>query len=62
LGLRSAAFLSRHGAKVMVEQIASGQKPTEDVIRQHALELGCDMIVMGAYGHSRLRERVFGGG
>ncbi|HTO33102.1 MAG TPA: universal stress protein [Pararhizobium sp.] len=45
----------------MVEQIASGQKPTEDVIRQHALELACDMIVMGAYGHSPLRERVFGG-
>ena len=60
-GADIAAFLSRHGAKVVVEQIASGQRPTEDVIRQHALELGCDMIVMGAYGHSRLRERVFGG-
>ncbi|MCT7668091.1 universal stress protein [Shinella kummerowiae] len=60
-GADMAAFLSRHGAKVVVEQIASGQRPTEDVIRQHALELGCDMIVMGAYGHSRLRERVFGG-
>lgn len=60
-GADMAAFLSRHGAKIVVEQIASGQRPTEDVIRQHALELGCDMIVMGAYGHSRLRERVFGG-
>lgn len=60
-GADMAAFLSRHGAKVVVEQIASGQRPTENVIRQHALELGCDMIVMGAYGHSRLRERVFGG-
>jgi len=60
-GADIAAFLSRHGAKVVIEQIASGQRPTEDVIRQHALELGCDMIVMGAYGHSRLRERVFGG-
>jgi nucleotide-binding universal stress UspA family protein len=60
-GADMAAFLSRHGAKVVVEQLASGQKPTEDVIRQHALELDCDMIVMGAYGHSRLRERVFGG-
>lgn len=60
-GADMAAFLSRHGAKVVIEQIASGQRPTGDVIRQHALELGCDMIVMGAYGHSRLRERVFGG-
>ncbi|GLR53679.1 universal stress protein [Shinella yambaruensis] len=60
-GADMATFLSRHGANVVVEQIASGQRPTEDVIRQHALELGCDMIVMGAYGHSRLRERIFGG-
>ncbi|MEW9612427.1 universal stress protein [Shinella sp. S4-D37] len=60
-GADIAAFLSRHGAKVVVEQLASGQRQTEDVIRQHARELGCDMIVMGAYGHSRLRERVFGG-
>lgn len=60
-GADMAAFLSRHGARVVVEQIVSGEKTTEDVIRQHARELGCDMIVMGAYGHSRLRERVFGG-
>lgn len=60
-GADMAAFLSRHGAKVVVEQVASGHRTTEDVIRQHARELGCDMIVMGAYGHSRLRERVFGG-
>ncbi|MCV3739582.1 universal stress protein [Rhizobium sp. TRM96647] len=60
-GADMAAFLFRHGANVVVEQVASGHRPTEDVIRQHALELGCEMIVMGAYGHSRLRERVFGG-
>ncbi len=60
-GADIAAFLARHGVNVVVEQIASGQRRTEDVLRQHALEAGCDMIVMGAYGHSRLRERIFGG-
>ncbi|CAK7260448.1 universal stress protein [Shinella yambaruensis] len=60
-GADMAAFLARHGAKVVVEQRSSGEREAEDVIRQHALELGCDMIVMGAYGHSRLRERIFGG-
>jgi len=60
-GADMAAFLSRHGAKVFIEQLASGERATQDVIRRHAMELGCDMIVMGAYGHSRLRERVFGG-
>ena len=60
-GAEIAAFLSRHGANVVIEQLAGGERETEEVIRRHALELGCDMIVMGAYGHSRLRERVFGG-
>ncbi|CAN7637551.1 universal stress protein [Neorhizobium sp. LjRoot104] len=60
-GADIAAFLARHGVKVVVEQVASGERSVEVVLRQHALEIGCDMIVMGAYGHSRLRERVFGG-
>ncbi len=60
-GADIATFLSRHDVNVTVEQLASGERRTEDVLRQHALETGCDMMVMGAYGHSRLRERVFGG-
>ncbi|MBX4961509.1 universal stress protein [Rhizobium binae] len=60
-GADIAAFLARHGVKVIVEQLASAGRRTEDVLRQHARELGCDMMVMGAYGHSRLRERIFGG-
>ena len=60
-GADIAAFLDRHGVNVVVEQVASCERRTEDVLRQHASETGCDMIVMGAYGHSRLRERIFGG-
>lgn len=60
-GADIAAFLARHGVTAIVEQLPSGQRKTEGVLRQHALETGCDMIVMGAYGHSRLRERIFGG-
>lgn len=60
-GADVAAFLSRHGVNAVIEQLASAGRTTEDVLRQHALELGCDFIVMGAYGHSRLRERIFGG-
>jgi nucleotide-binding universal stress UspA family protein len=30
-------------------------------LQRRAREIGCDMIVMGAYGHSRLRQRLFGG-
>lgn len=60
-GADIAAFLSRHGVDVVIEQVASGGRPTEDLLRQHVTEIGCDMIVMGSYGHSRLRERIFGG-
>ncbi|WP_425644261.1 universal stress protein [Agrobacterium leguminum] len=60
-GADVAAFLSRHGVKAVVEQVASADRRIEAVLRQRAREIGCDMIVMGAYGHSRLRERIFGG-
>ncbi len=60
-GADIATFLSRHGVKVQVEQLSGGERPTEDVLRQHAREIGADIIVMGAYRHSRLRERIFGG-
>ncbi len=60
-GADVATFLSRHGVKAVVEQVASADRRIEAVLRQRAREIGCDMIVMGAYGHSRLRERIFGG-
>lgn len=60
-GADVAAYLARHGVKVVVEQLASGGRPVEDVLERHALEIDADLIVMGAYGHSRLRERIFGG-
>lgn len=60
-GADIATFLTRHGANVVVEQLPSGGRPAEEVLRQHALEIGAELIVLGAYGHSRLRERVFGG-
>jgi len=60
-GADVAAYLARHGIKVLVEQLASGGRLVEDVLEKHALEISADLIVMGAYGHSRLRERIFGG-
>ncbi len=60
-GADIAAFLARHGVRVMVEQVTSSGRDVEAVLTQHGREIGCDMIVMGAYGHSRLRESIFGG-
>nr|WP_250814233.1 universal stress protein [Neorhizobium tomejilense] len=60
-GADVAAYLARHGIKVVVEQLLSGDRLVEDVLERHALEIKAELIVMGAYGHSRLRERIFGG-
>lgn len=56
-----AEWLSRHGCNVQVNQYPSGGMEIGDCIRARAKETGADLIVMGAYGHSRLREDLFGG-
>lgn len=60
-GADVAAFLSRHGVKVTVETLASGGVDPAIVLQRHSTDIGADLIVMGAYGHTRMRERIFGG-
>ena len=60
-GADAAAYLSRHGIKVSVDRLPSGGEPVATVLSRHAMDCGADMRVMGGYGQSRLRERVFGG-
>lgn len=60
-GADAAAYLARHGVKVMVDRLPSSNHSVAAVLRQHAVDSGAELMVMGAYGHSRLRERIFGG-
>lgn len=60
-GADIAAYLARHGAKVMVDRLPSQGQSTSTVLRRHATDSAAELLVMGGYGHSRLRERVFGG-
>jgi nucleotide-binding universal stress UspA family protein len=60
-GADVAAWLTRHGIKVTVDQLPSGGRATAEVLRHHAMDVAADMLVMGAYSHSRVRERIFGG-
>ncbi len=60
-GADVASFLARHGVKVTIDRLPSGNHSVADVLRRHAVDTGAEMLVMGAYGHSRLRERIFGG-
>lgn len=60
-GADAAAYLARHGVNVTVDRLPSLDHSVVDVLRRHALDIAADLLVMGAYGHSRLRERIFGG-
>ncbi|PBB95629.1 universal stress protein [Mesorhizobium sp. WSM3862] len=60
-GADIAAYLTRHGARVSVDLLPGAGKSAATVLAQHAIDISADMIVMGAYGSRRLRERLFGG-
>ena len=53
--------LARHGVKVEVKRIAKGDIAVQDAILDYVADSGADLIVMGGYGHSRLREFILGG-
>ncbi|MBY6091291.1 universal stress protein [Pseudooceanicola sp. 502str34] len=56
-----AQYLSRHGIHAEIDVLSKTVPRISDVLRRHASEIGADMIVMGAYGHSRFREAILGG-
>ena len=53
--------LARHGLKVDVKRITSPDIDVTSTILSYAADSSADMIVMGGYGHSRVRELVLGG-
>ena len=60
-GADMGGHLARHGLKVEVNRTVSGDIDVADALLSHAADAGTDFIVMGGYGHSRLREFVLGG-
>ncbi|ADZ69806.1 universal stress protein [Polymorphum gilvum] len=60
-GADMALVLARHGLKVTVTPVPSGGKPAGEALLATAEDIGADLIVMGAYEHSRLREAILGG-
>jgi len=53
--------LARHDLKVDVKRIVATDTDVANTIVSHAADTSADFIVMGGYGHSRLREFVLGG-
>ncbi|WP_159592345.1 universal stress protein [Chelativorans xinjiangense] len=54
-------FLMRHGVKASSDVLDVGGANREEAIAEIAREQGADLVVAGGYGHSRLREWIFGG-
>jgi nucleotide-binding universal stress UspA family protein len=61
-GVDIARHLARHNLKVEVRRVqASSAAEVDETILNAITEDGIDLVVMGGYGHSRLREFVLGG-
>lgn len=60
-GMDLAIYLGRHGISTEVHRLPKEGKDVGETLRRAAADLGADLVVMGAYGHSRLRELLFGG-
>jgi nucleotide-binding universal stress UspA family protein len=60
-GADIGCHLARHGVRVGVCRMASEGQEVGRLMLSRAAAFGADLIVMGAYGHSRLTELVFGG-
>ncbi|HEY4405352.1 MAG TPA: universal stress protein [Xanthobacteraceae bacterium] len=60
-GVDIAQHLARHGVTVEVKQIVAPDTKTADVLLSHLADTSADLMVLGGYGHSRLREFVLGG-
>ena len=60
-GADIARRLARHGARVELKEIASAGIDVASTILSHAVDASVDLLVMGGYGHSRLREFLLGG-
>ena len=56
-----AQMLSRQGVSCKIDVLGKSMTRVSDVLMRHQKDVGSDMIVMGAYGHSRLREAILGG-
>lgn len=54
-------MLARHGVRADIAVLAKTMPRVADVLARHVQDVDADMLVMGAYGHSRFREAILGG-
>ncbi len=54
-------MLARHGVKCEIDVLSKSLNRVSDVMNRHITDVDADLLVMGAYGHSRFREAILGG-
>ncbi len=54
-------YLAKHGVTAAVDRQPGEPGPTGKQLVERSLRAGADLLVMGAYGHSRVRELILGG-
>jgi len=60
-GADISLHLARHGVTAEIERTVSAGIAPGEVLLSRAADLGADLLVIGAYGHSRVRELLLGG-
>jgi nucleotide-binding universal stress UspA family protein len=60
-GLKLVDHLGLHNIHATVALVHADRRPIGRALQEHALGIGADLMVMGAFGHSRLRDFVMGG-
>ena len=60
-GVDAAAWLASHGVKATVQREVAPESDVGQKILSCAADIGADLIVLGAYGRSRMRELALGG-
>jgi nucleotide-binding universal stress UspA family protein len=60
-GTEMSAHLARHEVNAEVKRIAKADLEVEDALLSYVADSAADLMVMGGYGHSRLREFILGG-
>ncbi|WP_226621885.1 universal stress protein [Alloyangia pacifica] len=54
-------YLARHGVSAEIDVLTKTMPRISDILNRHVKDVDGDMIIMGAYGHSRFREAILGG-
>ena len=60
-GADIATYLARHGLNVTIDVVPRPTSGVADAILNYVSDNNIDMVAMGGYGHSRMREFLFGG-